>query len=163
MSATKGYSTTQIALHWIVAVLIIGQLTFNLPIGRAFRTLRETGVAEYNVMVLGHIGAGVLVLIFAIWRLSLRLRRGVPEPSHAGPPVLERAATLGHWLFYALMIGAPVTGLAAWFGGIESAAELHELAKPVFVVLIAVHVVAALWHQFWLKDGLIRRMMRAEG
>ncbi len=39
-------------------------------------------------------------------------------------------------------------------------ADLHELAKPAFVFLIAVHVVAALWHQFWLKDGLLVRMKR---
>jgi cytochrome b561 len=28
--------------------------------------------------------------------------------------------------------------------------------------VLAVHVAAALWHQFWLKDHLLLRMMRAE-
>jgi cytochrome b561 len=162
MTPPKGYSTTQIALHWIVAVLIIGQLIFGEEIGSAFRTLRQTGVASYDLMTLGHIGAGVLVLIFAVWRPTLRLRRGVPEPSHAGPKLVERAASLGHWAFYALMIAVPVTGLIAWFGGgIETAADLHELAKPVFIVLIAVNFAAALWHHFWLKDGLLNRMRRS--
>ncbi len=162
MTTPKGYSTTQIALHWIVAVLVIGQLIFGEEIGGAFRTLRQTGVAEYDLMTLGHIGAGVLVFLFAIWRLVLRFRRGVPEASHAGPPLLERAAGLGHWAFYALMIIVPMTGLVAWFGGgIETAAELHTWAKPVFIVLIAAHVGAAVWHHFWLKDGLLNRMRRA--
>lgn len=59
------------------------------------------------------------------------------------------------------MIMVPVTGLVAWFGdGIETAADLHELGKPVFIVLIAAHVLAALWHHFWLKDGLLHRMRR---
>ena len=53
-------------------------------------------------------------------------------------------------------------GLVAWFGGSETAGDLHGLVKPVLIVLIAVHVLAALWHQFWLKDHLLRRMMRAE-
>ncbi len=57
------------------------------------------------------------------------------------------------------MIMVPVTGLVAWFGGgIETAADLHELGKPVFIVLIAAHVLAARWHHFWLKDGLLNRM-----
>lgn len=161
MPPPQRYSTAQIALHWSVAVLIIGQLVFGEAIGDAFRTLRETGVARYELMTLGHIGAGSLVLILAVWRLVLRLRRGVPEASHAGPKLLERAAELGHWAFYVLMIMVPVTGLVAWFGGgVETAAELHELGKPVFIVLIAAHVLAALWHHFWLKDGLLNRMRR---
>ena len=32
--------------------------------------------------------------------------------------------------------------------------------KPVTIILVAVHVVAALWHQFYLKDGLLLRMKR---
>lgn len=163
MAVPKGYSATQIALHWIVAVLIITQLVFGEGIGDAFRKLRETGVASYDTMTLGHIGAGALVLVLAVWRLALRLRRGVPEASHTGPKALVRAAELGHWAFYALMIAVPISGLVAWFGGgIETAAELHELAKPVLVILIAGHVLAALWHHFWLKDGLLHRMRRAE-
>lgn len=162
MPAPIGYSTTQIALHWIAAILIIGQLIFGDGIGDSFRILRETGVAKYDLMSLGHIGAGVLILLFALWRLVLRFRRGVPEASDAGPPALVRAAALGHWAIYALMILVPITGLVAWFGGgIETAAELHEMAKPVFVLLIAAHVLAAVWHHFWLKDGLLDRMRRA--
>jgi cytochrome b561 len=162
MTAPKGYSVTQIALHWVVAVLIVCQLIFGEEIGSAFRTLRQTGVANYDLMTLGHIGAGILVLVFAVWRLVLRLKRGVPEPSHVGPKAFERAAVLGHWAFYVLMVMVPVTGLVAWFGGgIETAAEAHELAKPVFIILIAVHVLAALWHHFWLQDGLLNRMRRS--
>jgi cytochrome b561 len=32
----------------------------------------------------------------------------------------------------------------------------------VALVLIGLHVVAAIYHQYVLKDGLIRRMMKAE-
>jgi cytochrome b561 len=163
MTAPKGYSTAQIALHWVIAILIIGQLIFGEEIGDAYDALRKTGVATYDMMTIGHIGAGVLILLLALWRLVLRLRRGVPEPIHAGPKVLETGAQLAHWAFYLLIIAVPVTGLVAWFGGQETAAELHELSKPVFVILILAHVIAAAWHQYWLKDGLIRRMMRADG
>ncbi|MEY3308596.1 MAG: hypothetical protein RLZZ413_2634, partial [Pseudomonadota bacterium] len=42
------------------------------------------------------------------------------------------------------------------------AAEAHEVMTSLLLVVLAVHVAAALWHQFWLKDHLLRRMMRAE-
>jgi cytochrome b561 len=163
MIAPKGYSATQIALHWVIAVLVVGQLVFGEEIGDAFDKLRDTGIASYELMTIGHIAGGSLILALALWRLALRFKRGVPEVPHAGPAVLRRVAEVAHWLLYALMIGAPITGLVAWFGGgIASAAELHELAKPAFILLILGHTAAALWHQFWLKDGLLNRMRRPQ-
>ena len=32
------------------------------------------------------------------------------------------------------------------------------MMKPVIIILIALHLVAALWHQFWVKDNLLARM-----
>jgi cytochrome b561 len=32
-------------------------------------------------------------------------------------------------------------------------------AKPAFIILIAIHALAALYHQFWLKDGTLKRML----
>lgn len=72
--------------------------------------------------------------------------------------MLRKAAHWGHLALYALMILMPLSGLAAWFGGLEAAAEVHEAMKPLLLILVAVHVAAALWHQFWLKDGLLLRM-----
>ena len=48
--------------------------------------------------------------------------------------------------------------MAAWFGGIDPAAEVHEVLRIVLLALVGAHVLAALWHQFWLKDGLMLRM-----
>ena len=110
---------------------------------------------------LAHIGVGVAVLVLALWRLGLRFTRGVPDLP-VGMSARERlVAHLGHGLLYALMIGVPVVGLLAWFGASEDLAELHELGKPAFLLLIAGHVAAALWHQFVRKDGLLMRMKRA--
>jgi cytochrome b561 len=61
------------------------------------------------------------------------------------------------------MILMPVSGSVAWFGGVEAAAQGHNILKIALLALIALHVAGALWHQFVLKDGLIARMRRAEG
>ena len=60
------------------------------------------------------------------------------------------------------MLLMPVSGLVAWFGGVDTAADAHEVMSNLMLFVVGVHVAAALWHQFWLKDHLLLRMMRAE-
>lgn len=160
MTAPKGYSARQIRLHWIVTALIILQFLLHEPMSEAWDLVEDGQTAGADWLVLSHVIGGVLVLIFALWRLALRATRGVPPPPAGEPPHLARAAHLGHLALYALMIAMPLSGMAAWFGGIEAAAEAHELMKIALLALVAVHVLAALWHQFWLKDGLLLRMKR---
>ena len=159
--AVQGYSRVQIALHWVVAGLIAVNLVFEDWIKQGWDAIEDGGAPVYDAGTLAHIGVGVAVLAFALWRLALRWRRGVPALP-AGMSGAERiAAHAGHAALYALMIGVPVVGLMAWFGASGDLAELHELGKPAFVLLVAVHVAAALWHQFVKRDGLLQRMRRA--
>ncbi len=154
-----GYSALQIRLHWIVAALVILQLIFGEGIGDGFDARVDAGASGYTGAAIAHIVGGVLILLLVLWRLRLRLVRGVPEE---GAGMQGLAAKVGHWAFYAILIVAPLVGLAAWFGASEEIAELHEMAKPVLIGLIAVHVVAALYHHFILKDGLLLRMKRPQ-
>ncbi len=68
---------------------------------------------------------------------------------------------ISHWLFYALLIAVPVTGLLGYYYG-DPYGELHSFAKPLFIGLIALHVAASLYHQFWRTDGLLMRMIRPQ-
>lgn len=152
-----GYSLLQIRLHWIVAVLVILQLIFGEGIVESFDARLEAGASGYGVQSVAHIAAGLAIGLLVLWRLSLRMGRGVPDE---GAGALGLAAKAAHWAFYALLLVAPVAGLVAWFGASETAGDLHGWVKPVLIVLIGLHVVAALWHQFVLKDGLLLRMKR---
>jgi cytochrome b561 len=160
MSPPNGFSLAQIRLHWAVAALILFQIIFGDQIGHAWRAVKQGGTPQMTVLVWAHIGVGIAVLVLAIWRLVLRRKRGVP----AAPAGLSKRAVLagevGHWALYALMIAAPVTGLAAWFGGVMAAGEVHEMLKPVIIILVLLHVAAALWHHFVRKDGLLLRMKK---
>ena len=50
----------------------------------------------------------------------------------------------------------------AWFGGVTALADLHGgLLKLLLWLVIIGHVVAALYHHFILKDGLLHRMRKA--
>lgn len=159
--AVAGYSRVQIGLHWVVAGLVAVNLVFEDWIERGWEAIEHGGAPVYDAGALAHIGVGVAVLVFALWRLVLRRSRGVP-PLPAGMSAPERlAAHAGHAALYALMIGVPVVGLMAWFGASEDLADLHELGKPAFILLVGLHVAAALWHQFVKRDGLMQRMRRA--
>ncbi len=160
MAALKGYSTTQIGLHWIVAALIVFQLVYGEVMGEPWDAFTEGGIPVMSTWIWAHILVGGAVLVLVVWRIALRLSRGVPEVPHSGSALMTKAAEWGHLVLYALMVLTPISGLVAWYGGVELAGEVHGLFKPALIVLIALHVAAALYHQFWLKDGLLLRMKR---
>ena len=160
MTAPKGYSTAQIALHWGVALLILAQFVFSDAMSAAWRVFERGGTPDVTLMVRAHVIGGVAIMLFVLWRLVLRLRRGVPD-APAGSPLMMAVGEWTHRLLYALMILLPISGSLAWFGGYLPAGEGHQLLKVALLVLVALHVAAALFHQFFVKDHLLARMMRA--
>jgi cytochrome b561 len=92
---------------------------------------------------------------------------------------MKRAAQLGHLALYLLMGAALAAGLATLFlrgRGIDaflftipspiaenrvqgrSAKEVHEVLSFALIGLTGLHVAAALWHQFVLRDHALARM-----
>jgi cytochrome b561 len=158
MTKPLGYSRAQIRLHWIIAALIVAQVVFGENIGEAYEQIKRGNVVAFDPLVMSHVAGGMLIFALGVWRLVLRRKRGVPAPVAGQPRAQVLAAEAVHYLLYAIMILAPITGGLAWFGGIEQAGDAHEMVKPVIVGLVAVHVLAALYHQFIKKDGLLMRM-----
>lgn len=157
-----GYSRTQIALHWGVAILIVAQFVLHDPIVAAAEAIKSGEVPDISTLVMFHVIGGSLILALAVWRLVLRAKRGVPALPEKEAPILKGLAHLTHWALYALMIALPITGLAAWFGGNATADWIHTTLKFPLLALVALHFAAALFQQFILKTNLINRMMRAE-
>lgn len=156
MSSPVHYTRTQKALHWVTAAVIVVQFVFHESMAEAWDRIEDGLTVAFDPLVMAHVAGGFAVLAFAVWRIALRASRGAPVPQ--GSPVVQRAAHWGHIALYAVMIVMAVTGGMAWFGGIPAAAEVHEVLKPVLLLLVAGHVVAAIWHQVVLKDGTLARM-----
>lgn len=160
MQRPGGYSATQIALHWIVALLVFGQYVFNEGISRAWNAHRAGETVSFDPLVAAHVAGGGLILVCVVWRLTLRLRRGAPSP-HANEPVgLVRVSGIAHWAFYAVLAAMSVTGPAAWFGDVASAARAHNVLKLILLALVALHVLAVPFHLIVLKTDVMRRMLR---
>ena len=154
----SNYSKTQIALHWIVMLLVLFQILVHDEIvqlwtGRMSGTLPN--LATPNV----HVAVGFLIFALVVWRLVLRLTRGVPALPASEHPALKLVASGTHILFYVLLIGMPLSGAAAWILGVAPAAQAHSLAEKVLIALIALHVLAALAQHFWFKTDVLRRML----
>ncbi len=162
MPSPQGYSRLQIALHWIAVLLIAQQYLLKDAIAAAWKAVQEGTEAAFDPLVLAHVAGGAAILLLALWRLSIRARRGAPAA--AGGSAAQRGlAAATHLGLYALMILMPVSGALAWFGGVELAASGHAILKLALLALAALHVAGALYHHFVLRDGLINRMRRAEG
>lgn len=157
-----GYSRLQIALHWLVFALIAQQYLFKDAISAASDRTNDGLEVAFDPLVLAHVAGGALVMVFALWRLTLRARRGVP-PAIEASKLQGIVAKLTHVGLYALMILMPVSGSVAWFGGLEAAAQGHNVMKIILLALVALHLVGALYHQVVLRDDTLARMRRVQG
>lgn len=179
VSAPRRYNGLSIALHWILAIALVG--LFGMGLYMADLPFSPTRLKLYN----WHKWAGVTVLFLSAIRLLWRL-------THR-PPALPQAVTLAmpgwqmqayhatHGLMYALFFIVPLVGWAyssaagfpiVWFGVLalpdfvsadKALAELikpwHEISAFALAALVVAHVGAALKHHWIDKDGLLTRML----
>lgn len=161
MTETRiGYSSYQIALHWIIAALVLFQLLFGESMTTVIDAAENGAAVSPADQVLGsaHYWVGISILALVFVRLVMRLISGAPRSADRGPVWMRIAARGSHGLFYLLLLATPIVGLLAFYVG-DPWGDIHSLNKPVFIVLISVHALAALFHQYWLRDGTLKRML----
>ena len=160
----KGYSLTQIVLHWIIAALIVAQVLLHEGMEVAYR-FEHGGPApseSESLLATVHIACGIAVFVLALVRVVLRVRRGAPPPPKQEHAILKLVAKATHFAFYAVILLMPFTGALAWFAGVEAAATIHGIGLPVILGLVFLHIVGALYHHFILKTDVLRRILRPE-
>lgn len=164
VNTRTGYSSAQIALHWVIAVLIVCQFVFHEGMVEAWDTYRKTPDTPLvsGLAAQSHVWGGLAVLAFAVWRLWLRNVRGVPAAPAEEPAALQLLAHVTHITLYALMILMPLTGAALWFGGIGFAALLHGILRVPLFFLVALHVLGGVAQHFWFKTNVLKRIVSPE-
>jgi cytochrome b561 len=174
MPVVSRYSNLSIAFHWIIALLIVA--AFALGSVMTDMKISPTKLQYYS----WHKWLGVTVLGLAALRLLTRLLSAAPaHPEHL-PAWQKKAASTTHVILYVLMFAVPLSGYfytsAAGFPVVylgmfplptiidpnpelkETLKKLHEILTSVLFAFVALHVAAALKHQFIDKDGLLKRM-----
>ena len=173
MQSNGRYSGVAIALHWLMALLILGNFCLGLYMADLPLSIQRLHLFNY------HKWTGATILAIAALRLLWRLTHR-PPPDLPAPRWQIRAAHVTHWALYALFFAVPLAGWAyssasgfqvVVFGVIplpdfvskdkalaDSLKELHEILAWVLFSLVALHVAAAMKHTLVDRDGLLRRM-----
>jgi cytochrome b561 len=170
--AAGRYGPGAMAFHWsmfvlVVVVGVLGLLHDDWP--------KQTQAFWINV----HAMIGLLLWFVLIARIGWRIRHPPPAlPADAGV-LAHRLSSPVHWALYVLLFITPLIGVVTFvyhgrvfdFGifqintGIKSdrtifhpTEDIHGYLAYAIFALAAVHALAALWHRFILRDGVLARM-----
>lgn len=154
------YSMLQRLIHWLTLLLMIGSFISHEAMKDLYDLVEDAPDAAVEMTAGGqaHVVLGLSVLALTVLRLVLRFVQGVPAPVAGQPAMVTLASALVHGALYVLLFAMPLTGMMAWGGGVEAAAEVHEVLFTLLLVLVGGHAAAALFHQFVIKDNLLSRM-----
>jgi cytochrome b561 len=169
-AAVSRYHPLLVALHWLLALLIIGNLAGGLLV---LDNLADTDPEKQQILRL-HMAGGLIVLGLMLVRIVTRFTTARPLPAHAHGP-LRWLAAASHGLLYVLILAMAVTGLGtAQLAGLFPILEGkpvtlptdwstiaphagHELFARVIVAVIGLHLAGWLYHAV-RRDGTAARM-----
>lgn len=179
MTEKLRYDTVAITLHWVIALAII----LMLVLGNVMEGLPDS--IKFSAYAF-HKSLGISILALSIFRLIWRFLTpppALPSGMKSAEKILARGA---HWALYFLMIAMPLSGWllvsasrkypTIFFGlgevpfipmpaGIDGKAtakaigEMHELFANGAILLLLLHIAAALKHHFITKDNTLTRML----
>lgn len=178
------YSAVAIALHWLIAALILT----NIGLAWTFNNTPQ-GLTWFKLIQL-HKSIGITVLLLSLARLAWRLVNPPPPEAASLKPWERIASRVVHWGFYVIMIGLPLSGWVmvsaslrglptllygaipwphiapihalpmdarkAWSHWSENA---HGLLAWMTYALVVLHVGAAMKHWLIDRDTVIGRMV----
>jgi cytochrome b561 len=174
---TTHYRFSQKLVHWLMALLI----TLDLVVARKFGG--EMELLDRLESRIDHASLNIIVMCLFLIRVYLRAKHGAP---HAPTTMAIWQTTLSkvtHSAIYLLMALLFITGLATAmnatapvpvFGALDLTLgnteesfflfirQFHEISTQIIMVLISLHVVAAIYHQFFLRDQIMSRMLRSK-
>ncbi len=170
----RRFDIITIGLHWATVTLIAGMF--------ASAWLLLASDREHAAMLVTvHRSLGVVTWALAIVRLGWRFSFAYlpPFPQNM-PKVQQRLAKTSEYGLYALLLFQPLTGLAqsltrgrhfmlfAWrvpkvMAGDKPLTmlfhQIHAVSAWVLLGLIGLHILAALFHRFVLKDEVLPSML----
>lgn len=170
---TAGYDGIARFFHWLVVLLVAAQFVIGWIMPDIHKGTRPEGLIAW------HLGVGAtliaVIVLRIVWRIAHR-----PAPAQVSP-FLRVVSHITHGLLYLALLAVPLLGWAnassrGWsvklFGLLPYPAiapvdspvghemgDIHGYLAWVLFALIALHIAAALFHRFILKDRVLQRML----
>jgi superoxide oxidase len=170
------FDGTSIMLHWLTVVLIVVQFASVWAIDAA-GDKSPLGATLFSL----HLSSGMLTWIVVVARLARRhYFAHLPPFPPSMPKIQQTVAKANEYGLYLFLLMQPVTGLARvllrgqpvelFFWRVPALmepdpamrslfVEAHEIGAKALMVLIGLHVGAALFHHLILRDGVLLRML----
>ena len=172
---TDHYPASSKLLHWLVAICVLT----TAPVAIAMTLVAEgpTQDALYNF----HKSLGILIFILMALRLINRLAVGAPIADPGIEPWQKTVSSAVHTSLYVLLLAMPIVGYIAnsvfgastpFFGlfdlppivGKNEAVAtqlftIHRWVGWLVIILVLMHVGAALYHYFIRRDNVLQRML----
>jgi cytochrome b561 len=175
MAQATEYGTSAKSFHWVTAALLGSQFV----IGWIMPAVRH--ITQPEGLISLHFSMGVVILAVTAARLLWRLTVGVPAPEASLPRWQHQGAEALHGILYLLLFALVFSGWAfasshgvamtlfgfatvpAVFangsGTGQAIGELHSTLGWILLVALGIHIAAALYHHFWLRDRVLLRML----
>ena len=168
----KQYSKRMVIIHWLTLALIF----VAWYLGDSLDDAR----GEKNATLIGYFAhslVGGAILLLTILRWTFRGVDGTPPP--VGDSLMDMVAKGIHYGLYVLLLLLPATGFmtmvtsgvgmalltgnasllpSKYTGASIVPHAVHEILVTVLIVVVVVHIIGAIKHQFIMKDGLMERM-----
>lgn len=169
------YTILQKIVHWLMALAIM----LDLYVAQKFGGVMTD--ADRFESRTDHATLGTIVAVLLILRLFLRWKNGAPGLPDQMVAWQKWLAHAAHWGLYLLIGGLILSGilsamnansvvmpfgLFAYGDGTGDTAlflffrEFHEFATEAIMALIALHIIAALYHGIFVRDGVTGRMLK---
>jgi cytochrome b561 len=179
------YDTLTILLHWTTAALVVllwAIASPDIPMAAGVSLIDFMPNGQPRVVMRSvHITLGVVLIVVLLVRVSWRATSGERLPP-ADQGHWGTAATLGHYLLYALLAATLLLGLAnLWARGDsifglfnvpafdptdralrKTVGNLHRWTANALLIVAGAHAAVALFHHYVLRDGVLRRMLPAQ-
>ncbi len=177
MRASEGkprYTRTAIALHWLIAVAVIGQIAWGFWMAGIPKEPPGLRADAFNL----HKSIGLMLFPLMVVRLAWRVGHP-PPPLPAMPAWNARLAHANHVLMYLTLFVLTVGGYlgSAWSGypvkffGMalpswsahqpvlkDLASNVHLAASWTIIAAVALHVTGTLKHAIVDRNGVLNRM-----
>lgn len=166
------FNLLQIFIHWTVAAGVIALLFSGSVLLGGTPNYEESKLVSLKI----HAALGVFIIVATLFRIVWSLISKQPPHFKLGFPFMTFVGRMAPIVLNAMVLVTAGTGVlvaiehnlpevfSAKVGNLPVSFEgnyrtLHEVATKSLCVLVCVHVLASMVHQFFLKDKIFRRII----